>query len=61
MIELREILEVKTGGDFTLICEMEDGEIYKYDMSFVKNEGGTMIQPLKKISYFKKVWLDLGP
>ena len=56
---IRNILEVKGNDDFTLECEMENGEIYLYDMSFLKNyAGGPMIQPLKKIDYFKRVWLD---
>ena len=51
MIELREIFEVKANDDFTLECEMENGDIYLYDMSFLKkNGGGPMIQPLKKIA-----------
>ena len=60
MTELREILVVKAMDNYRLECEMENGEVYLYDMSFLKNEQGTMIRPLKKIDYFKKVWLDLG-
>ncbi|MCY4524496.1 MAG: DUF2442 domain-containing protein, partial [Halobacteriovoraceae bacterium] len=51
----------KVNDNFTLECEMENGEIYKYDMSYlIDYEGGPMIQPLKEISYFKKVFLDYG-
>ena len=32
---IRKILDVIANDDFTLICEMENGEIYKYDMSYV--------------------------
>ena len=34
--------------------------IYLYDMSWLKTDNGTVVQPLKDIGYFKKVWLDLG-
>ena len=58
---IRKLLEVKANSGFTLECEMENGEVYLYDMSYLNNyEGGPMIQPLKKISYFKKVFLEYG-
>ena len=61
MIKIREIIEVKANDDFTLECGMENGEIFKYDMSYLKDyEGGPMIQPLKDIRYFKKVYLEAG-
>ena len=60
MIELRDILQVEANDDFSLTCEMENGEVFKYNMAFIKNEKGPMIEPLKDINYFKKVWLDLG-
>ena len=58
MIELREVVKVKANDDFTLECEMENGEIFLYDMSSIKNEDGEMIEPLKKIGYFKKVFIE---
>ena len=56
MVDIREIFDVKANNDFTLECEMENGKVHLYDMSFLKNKSGTMIQPLKKNSFFKKVW-----
>ena len=44
-----------------LSVKWKNGEIYLYDMSYLSSyEGGPMIQPLKKISYFKKVFLEYG-
>ena len=60
MNDFRKIIEVKANDNFTLECEMENGEIYLYDMSFLKKENGTMIQPLKRKKIFKKVWLEYG-
>ena len=61
MIKIREIIDVKANDDFTLECAMDNGEVYLYDMSYLKDyEGGPMIQPLKDISYFKKVYIEVG-
>jgi hypothetical protein len=50
---------VKVKG-FTLICHFAGGEIIKYDMNDIKNESGPMAQPLKKKSYFAKVFVESG-
>ena len=60
MDRIRKILEVKTNDDFTLECEMENGEVYCYDMSFIKNEKGSMIEPLKNINFLKKAFIECG-
>lgn len=53
------IQKVKTKG-FTLICQFIGGELVEYDMSDVKEERGPMAQPLKKLSYFSKVFIESG-
>ncbi len=60
MIEIRKIFEIKVVGDFLLECKMENGEIYHYDMSFVNQEDGEMVIPLKSPDFFKQVFLDYG-
>ena len=55
---IREIVEVRANDDFTLECEMENGEIYLYDMSFINTEEGETTEPLRDIRIFKEVWLD---
>ena len=57
---IRKVLDVTANDNFTLICEMENGEIYEYDMSFVNEEEGEVIEPLREIGLFKKVWVDYG-
>ena len=57
---IRDIYEVRATDDFKLICEMENGEVYEYDMSFVHNQSGEVIDPLKDIDFFKKVWIEYG-
>ena len=57
---IRKLLDLKANDDYTLECEMENGEIYLYDMSSIKNEDGEMVEPLKDIKYFKKAVIDYG-
>ena len=57
---IRKILKVEVTDGFVLECEMENGDVYEYDMSFVSERTGSMIQPLKDIDYFKKVFIELG-
>ena len=56
---MRKILKVKT-LDFVLECEMENGDVYSYDMSFVLQETGEMLMPLKDLDFFKQVFIELG-
>ena len=55
---IREVISVKANDDFTLECKMENGEVYKYDLSCVKETTGEMVQPLKDINFFKRVFVD---
>lgn len=57
---IRTIVAVCAMDDFTLECEMENGECYRYDMSFVKQEKGAAIEPLADIEVFKNVWVEYG-
>ena len=58
-MRLRKIIKAKA-KNFFIECEMENGEVYKYDMSFVFDSNGSMVKPLRKIGFFKKVFLELG-
>ena len=56
---MRSVLSVEA-GDFSLICELDDGKTYSYDMSFIKNSSGEMTAPLKALAFFKKVFIESG-
>ena len=56
--EIREIIEVQAMDNFTLICTMENGEIYEYDMAFgLHEEEGEVIEPLRISTYLTKFGL----
>ena len=56
---MRKIINVKALY-FILECEMENGEVFQYDMNYVKSENSPMISPLKDLDFFQKVFLELG-
>ena len=56
---MRKILTVKS-QNFILECEMENGDIYHYDMSFIKKSTGVMIEPLKNEDFLSTVFIELG-
>jgi hypothetical protein len=46
--------------DFYLVCELDDGNLYRYNMDFIKTKNGQAILPLKDIHFFKKVFIESG-
>ena len=60
MIKIRKIARIKAKDDFMLECLMENGEVFSYDMSFLKRENGEMAIPLKDPGFFNQVFLELG-
>ncbi len=57
---IRDVVTVTPKDDFTLVCEMENGEVYEYDMSFINKEDGEVIEPLRDVKLFKQVWVEYG-
>ena len=57
---IRKIVDVKAMDDHSLICEMENGEVFRYDMSFLKRAKGEVTKPLGNISKFKQVQIEYG-
>jgi len=45
---------------FKLICEFREGEVVEYDMSDIKTDSGSMIEPLRDPAFFSKVFIEAG-
>lgn len=56
---MKKIIKIEI-YEFYLICTLSSGEIYKFDMNFVKTDNSEMTKPLQDISFFKKVYIELG-
>lgn len=57
--KLVKVTKVKAKG-FTLVCEFQDGVVVEYDMSWVKEDDGEMVQGLKAPKAFAAVFVDRG-
>ena len=60
MTEIRRIIAAYVVGDFVIRCEMRDGEVFDYDMSFVHEKTGTLFVALREPEFFCKVWVESG-
>ncbi len=56
---MRKVISVKA-FDHYLICDLDDGNTYKYDMSFILQRTGEMVLPLKDLVFFKRVFIESG-
>ena len=56
---MRKVISVKA-FDHYLICDLDDGSSYKYDMSFLLYRKGEMSLPLKQLDFFKQVSVESG-
>lgn len=56
---MRKIVEISL-KKFLIICTLDNGDKYRYDMSFVKTENQEILQPLKNLDFFKKAYLEYG-
>jgi hypothetical protein len=58
--EMRKIVHVEGTSDFTLICTFDNGELKSFQMKEIFRKKGLMIEPLRKPSFFKKVFIESG-
>ena len=54
------LVQKATTRGFILVCTFSNAEIVEYDMTNIHDERGTMAQPLKKPTFFSKVFVESG-
>lgn len=57
MIKLRSLRHL---GGFRLRLEFSDDSVGDRDFSFLKNESGPMVEPLKDPTYFARAFVESG-
>ena len=57
--DINYIIDINV-GDYVLECEMANGRIYQYDMQFLLERSGEVIEPLKELKAFKEVFIESG-
>lgn len=53
-------IQVIAQDDFSILVTLEDGRRIRFDMNFLKNESGPVVEPLKNLDEFKKVFVRNG-
>ncbi|MGK5084942.1 DUF2442 domain-containing protein [Bdellovibrionota bacterium FG-1] len=53
-------LQVIAKDDFSIFVTLEDGRVMRLDMSFINSQSGPVVDPLKSLSEFKKVFVRNG-
>jgi len=57
---LIKVRKAKVLGGYRLAIEFSDDMIGERDFSFIKNESGLMLEPLKEPAYFARVFVEDG-
>jgi len=58
--ELRKVKKVVPAANFELICTFDNDVVKQFDFKPLSKKSGPMLEPLRKIAYFKKVFLEMG-
>ncbi len=60
MFELVDVVGVKPGGGYRLALAFSDGTEGERDFADMVAEGGEMVEPLRDLAFFDRVFLDDG-
>jgi hypothetical protein len=53
-------MSVIANEDFSILVSLENGQTVRFDMNFIKQESGPVVEPLKQFEEFKKVFVRNG-
>jgi Protein of unknown function (DUF2442) len=60
MIDLIKVTSVKAKQGHALLITFSNGAAGVFDFSTMVARGGTMVEPLKDITYFQRVFIESG-
>ena len=60
MFDLVDVVRVEPQGDYRLALVFSDGTEGERDFSDMIAEGGEMVEPLRDLTFFARVFLDDG-
>jgi|LakMenEpi03Aug12_release.lakeMendotaPanAssembly.Ray.scaffolds.fasta_scaffold4133034_1 hypothetical protein len=58
--EIHTIKKVVATDKYELICTFENNIVKAFDFKPLLKKKGTMLEPLRSVDYFKKVFLEMG-
>jgi len=53
-------ISVKAHADYTILVSLEDGRVIRMNMEYLKTLSGSVVDPLKKLDAFQKVFIRNG-
>jgi hypothetical protein len=53
-------VKVTASDDYSILVTLEDGRVIQMDMAFIRQQSGPVVEPLKKLEEFKKVFIRNG-
>ncbi|PWU17841.1 MAG: hypothetical protein C5B49_08210 [Bdellovibrio sp.] len=53
-------IRVVADDNFNITVDLEDGRTIRFEMNFIKSESGPVVDPLRQIFEFKKVFVRNG-
>lgn len=56
---MRKIIKVCVKNDL-IECEMENGDVFEFDMSFIRARKTEMTEPLLDKNFFQQVFIEFG-
>ena len=60
MIEIVKIVKLEKLGDLRLRLRFSDGSEGERDFADIVGEGGPMVEPLRDVEFFNRVFLEYG-
>ena len=58
--ELHTIKKVVANSKYELICTFENDVVKTFDFTQILKKKGSMLEPLRSVDYFKKVFLEMS-
>jgi hypothetical protein len=55
-----KVSKIEWMGGHRLRFQFTDDSVGEYDFFIIVNEGGPMVEPLRDLDYFKRVFLEFG-
>ena len=53
-------VKVVANDDYSILVTLEDGRAMRMDMAFIRSQSGPVVEPLKQLQEFRKVFIRNG-
>ena len=60
MLDMIDVVKIRRLGGHRLEIEFSNGTVGEHDFAFLKQDRGSMVEPLKDEAYFARVFIEDG-